>query len=195
MFRAATLTLALVALLTNSALAQGPGTKFGAVAGGATLSDMNNAPGVGDSRWGGTAGLLVGMNTGPTALTFEANWVQKGGGDVRLDYIELPLTLGAVGELGGGAARGRIYSGVSFGFKISCSSPTISCDSAEGTEWGLPLGIQVAKINSASGSFFGLDVRYTVSLSDAFDFGDIHNRPWSFRLLFGKQLGRGSSAL
>jgi hypothetical protein len=35
-------------------------------------------------------------NSWRTALALEGNWIQKGGEGARLDYIELPLTLGAV---------------------------------------------------------------------------------------------------
>jgi hypothetical protein len=192
MFRAAALILLIVSVSTfTPASAQGPGTKFGAIIGGATLSDMDNFPGLGDSRWGGTAGLLVGVNAGRTALTLEGTWVQKGGGDTRLDYIEFPLTFGAVAPLGGGTARGRIYSGFSVGFKVSCSSDIPSCDDAEGTEWGLPVGLQLAKV-TPTGSFFGVDVRYTFALSDAFEIVQSRNRPWAFRVMFGKQLGTSS---
>ena len=74
------------------------------------------------------------------------------------------------------------------GFKVSCSSPDLSCDNAEGTEWGWPIGLQLAKV-TPTGSFFGIDVRYTVPLSDAFDAFNVHNRPWAFRVMFGKQVG------
>lgn len=188
MFRIGSALVVTLSIFTASASAQGPGTRFGAITGGATLSDMDHQSTASDSRWGGTAGLLVGMNTGRTALTFEGTWVQKGGGDTRLDYIELPLTFGAVVAPQGGAARGRFYSGISVAFKVSCSSTIPSCNNAEGTEWGWPIGLQLAKVTEA-GSFFGIDVKYTVALSDAFEFSDGFNRPWAFRLMFGKQLG------
>jgi hypothetical protein len=192
MFRVTGLMLLTVSVSTlTPALAQGPGTKFGAIIGGATLSDMDNFPAVGDSRWGGTAGFLVGVNAGRTALTLEGTWVQKGGGDTRLDYIEFPLTLGAVATLGGGTARGRFYSGFSVGFKVSCRTDVLSCDNAEGTEWGLPVGLQLAKVTE-TGSFFGVDVRYTFALSDAFEVVQSRNRPWAFRVMIGKQLGTSS---
>jgi hypothetical protein len=176
-------------VLASAAWAQGPGTTFGAIAGGATLSDMGgDFGGTSRSRWGGTAGLLLGYNAWRTAVTLEANWTQKGGGDTRLDYIELPLTIGAVAVTGDGAMRARIYSGISLGFKVSCSSEDVPCDDASGTDWGWPFGLQVAR-TTETGSFFGLDVRYSVALSDAFDALDVYNRPWQFRLMFGKLLG------
>jgi hypothetical protein len=175
-------------LLTTSGSAQGPGTKFAAVIGGATLSDIDNFALVEDDRWGATAGALVGVNAGRTAATLEALWIQQGGGDTRLDYIELPLTLGAIVAPEGKTYRLRLYSGISVGFKISCSSDLLDCDNAKGTQWGWPLGFQIAKVTN-SASFFGIDVRYTFPLSDAFEFAEAHNRVWAFRLMFGKQIG------
>jgi hypothetical protein len=180
--------LILLPVLATSASAQGPGTKFGAIIGGASLSDMAGFAATSDSRWGGTAGFLVGVNTWRTSVTFEGTWIQKGGGDTRIDYIELPLTIGGIVPMASGAARGRFYSGISVGFKVSCSSDVLDCDEAKGTEWGWPIGLQFAKV-TPTGSFFGFDVRYTVALSDAFDFNGVYNRPWVFRLMFGKVLG------
>ena len=183
----------LALVLAPAAQAQGPGSTFGAIVGGASLSDIGGDFGsTTKTRWGGTAGLLLGYNAWRTAVTLEGDWVQKGGGDTRLDYIEFPLTVGAVAVAGGGAMRARIYSGISFGFKVSCSSDIDDvCDDASGTEWGWPFGLQLAKVNE-NNSFVGLDVKYTVALSDAFDFIDAYNRPWQFRLMFGKLLGSSS---
>ncbi len=171
--------------------AQGPGSRFAAVIGGATLSDMSGLAATSDSRWGATAGLLFGVNTWRTAITLEGNYIQKGGGDTRLDYIEVPLTVGAVVPAGV-TGRVRLYGGVSVGFKVSCESDVAPCDTAEGTEWGLPLGIQFGRSTGSGGSFFGFDVRYTFALSDAFEAVDVYNRPWQFRLMFGKVLGVNS---
>ena len=185
-FFRAVLILSLV--LAASASAQGPGTKFGALTGGATLSDLAGGGITSSSRWGGTAGLLLGVNTGRTALTIEGMWIQQGGEGAKMDYIEIPLTFGPTQVLAGGAMRGRFYSGINVGFKVSCSSDVLDCDNAKGSQWGWPIGLQFAKITE-TGSFVGVDVRYTVALSDAFDFNGVYNRPWVFRLMFGKALG------
>jgi hypothetical protein len=189
MLRIGRAVLVATLVVAPAAGAQGPGSTFGAVVGGASLSDLGGEfGGTTSTRWGGTAGLLLGYNTWRTAITLEGDWVQKGGGDTRLDYIEFPLTVGAVAVAGGGAMRARIYSGISFGFKASCSSDQDVCDDASGTEWGWPFGLQLAKVNE-NNSFVGLDVKYTVALSDAFEFIEAYNRPWQFRLMFGKLLG------
>ena len=170
-------------LLTPPLSAQGPGTKFAGIIGGATLSDISNLPGLEDDRWGGTAGIFGGINMGSTALSLEANWIQKGGGDIKSSYIELPLTLGAIFAPQGKSYRTRLYSGVSFGFKVDCN-----CENAKGSEWGLPIGLQIAKVTD-TGKFFGFDVKYSFPISDAFEFAGSKNRAWSFRLMFGKAVG------
>jgi hypothetical protein len=181
-----------IAFAPAAAVAQGPGSRFAAVVGGATLSDMAGLASTSSSRWGATAGLLFGVNTWRTAITLEGNYIQKGGGDTRLDYIEVPLTLGAVVPAGG-AGRVRLYGGASVGFKVSCDSDISGiCNTAEGTEWGLPLGVQFGRSAPSGGSFFAFDIRYTFALSDAFENTDIYNRPWQFRLMFGKVLGAGT---
>ena len=100
----------------------------------------------------------------------------------------MPLTIGGVVPAGA-AGRVRVYGGASVGFKVSCESDVASCDTVEGTEWGLPIGIQFGRAASSGGSFFAVDVRYTFALSDAFEGLDVYNRPWQFRLMFGKVLG------
>ena len=171
---------------TRTAAAQGQGQKFGGIIGGATLSDFSNFYNDTDTRWGGTAGLFFGTNQGRTAPVLEVIWVQKGGGDMHIDYIEPALTFGGVVPLGEtGAARMRFYGGVSWAFKISCGGVEDAiCDQANGDEWSLPAGLQLAKVSGDK--FFGLDVRYNFSLSDAIENTDFMNRTWYFRVFFGK---------
>lgn len=191
MLRAGRALLVVTTLLASPVLAQGPGSNFGGIIGGASLSDLGGYfGGSTTSRWGGTAGGFIGHNAGRTALMLEGYWIQKGGGDVRLDYIEVPLTFGAIAVTGAGAARARVYTGIGVGFKISCSSGVAeaSCNDANGTEWTWPIGVQLASVRE-NGTFFGVDIRYSFSLNDAFDVINAYNRPWQFRLMFGKQLG------
>ena len=195
MLRAGRALLVATIVLASPVLAQGPGTNFGGLIGGASLSDLGGYfGGSTTSRWGGTAGAFVGHNAGRTALMLEGYWVQKGGGDpgnVHLDYIEVPVTFGAIAVTGAGAARGRIYTGIGIGFKVSCSTDAgagVACDDANGTEWTWPIGFQIASVRD-NGTFFGVDIRFSFALNDAFDNIDAYNRPWLFRLMFGKQLG------
>lgn len=163
-------------------------TKFIAISGGATYGDLCCGVNT-SSRWGGTAGLTAGMrNWDHVVFNLEGNWVQKGGGDTRLDYIEVPFLVG--GSYGTGTGlRTRAYTGIGIAFPISCSAPTPStCDRKKSPEWAWPIGIQFGKW-TPSGAFFALDVRYSIGLSDAFDTVFASNRSWQFRLFVGKQLG------
>ncbi len=69
--------LLLCTLIVPPAAAQGPGHRFAALLGGATLSDLNGLAHTSGSRWGGTAGIAVGYNSWRTALALEGNWIQK----------------------------------------------------------------------------------------------------------------------
>ncbi len=167
--------------------AMGPQAVVG-LAGGATLTDLSNYGSSSSSRWGGMAGLFFGrrLSTGTSAI-LEANWSQQGGGDTRLDYISVPLTFGAT--TGQGMGRVRPYAGISVDFKIGCSSSTaLVCDAASGSQWGVPLGITFGKA-SPTGKFVGLDVRYVIPLSHAFDNTSVSNRSWQFRLVLAKPAG------
>lgn len=183
--------LALLLLVAAPAEAQRASTLVG-VTGGATTSDIcctvNTA-----SRWGGTAGLFAAFRPSrKTVIGLEGHWVQKGGQDLRLDYVEIPLTFGGSIPAGGGDWRTRFYTGISFGFKVSCdsnrASAAFNCDNAKGSEWAWPFGLMLLRV-SQNGSLFGLDVRYSYSLSDAFEISSSHNRTWYFRVLYGLPVG------
>ena len=186
----ALLPVALILAAPAPASGQAPGSKFVALIGGAVHSDLGSFVNTG-GRWGGTAGILLGVNTSWSSFTVEGNWIQKGDESTRLDYIEVPVTVGRVMLLRDGKTRGRLYAGLSLGFKTSCESEVLDCDLAEDTELGLPLGFQFATVRGAN-SFIGIDVRYSFPLIEVYDDLDAHNRPWQFRLMFGRTLGRAS---
>jgi hypothetical protein len=186
----ALLPVALVLAAPAPASGQAPGSKFVALIGGAVHSDLGSFVNTG-GRWGGTAGILLGVNTSWSSFTVEGNWIQKGDESTHLDYIEVPVTVGRVMLLRDGKTRGRLYAGLSLGFKTSCESEVLDCDLAEDKELGLPLGFQFATVRGAN-SFIGIDVRYSFPLIEVYDDLDAHNRPWQFRLMFGRTLGRAS---
>lgn len=186
----ALLPVALILAAPAPASGQAPGSKFVALIGGAVHSDLGSFVNTG-GRWGGTAGILLGVNTSWSSFTVEGNWIQKGDESTHLDYIEVPVTVGRVMLLRDGKTRGRLYAGLSLGFKTSCESEVLDCDLAEDKELGLPLGFQFATVRGAN-SFIGIDVRYSYPLIEVYDDLDAHNRPWQFRLMFGRTLGRAS---
>lgn len=186
----ALLPVALILAAPAPASGQAPGSKFVALIGGAVHSDLGSFVNTG-GRWGGTAGILLGVNTSWSSFTVEGNWIQKGDESTHLDYIEVPVTVGRVMLLRDGKTRGRLYAGLSVGFNTSCKSEVLDCDQAEDKELGLPLGFQFATVRGAN-SFIGIDLRYSFPLIEVYDDLNAHNRPWQFRLMFGRTLGRSS---
>ena len=186
----ALLPVALILAAPAPASGQAPGRKFVALIGGAVHSDLGSFVNTG-GRWGGTAGILLGVNTSWSSFTVEGNWIQKGDESTHLDYIEVPVTVGGVMLLRDGKTRARLYAGLSVGFNTSCKSEVLDCDLAEDKELGLPLGVQFATVRGAN-SFIGIDLRYSYPLIEVYDDLDAHNRPWQFRLMFGRTLGRSS---
>jgi hypothetical protein len=184
----APLVVALILAAPAPAFGQGSGSKFAALVGGLVHSDLGSFVNTG-GRWGGTAGILLGVNASWTSITLEGNWIQKGDESTHLDYIEVPVTVGAVMLLRDGKTRARLYSGLSLGFNTSCESEVLDCDLAEDTELGWPLGLQFATVRG-SNNFVGVDLRYSFPLIEVYDDLDAHNRPWQLRLMFGKSFGR-----
>ena len=163
---------------------------FAGASAGVTLGDLRGTGVATAVRAGGTAGLFGGVRpTRNTALNLGASWVQKGGGDTRLDYLEFPLTIGGVALIEDGLYRSRLYTGLVLGIKLSCSSSsTLTCSEAAATEWAWPIGLLLGRWGSGS-HFVALDIRYTHGLSDTFEGSGLTNRSWQFRLLTGWRFG------
>jgi len=185
MRRAIVLVLGLT-LVSAPAWAQ---RSFAGLIGGATLSDFGNTGS--SSRWGGTAGVMVGFRTYTwSVVSLEGAWTQRGDENVRLDYIDVPLTIGGVASAGSDV-RFRIYGGIDLAFKIGCKSQAalLNCDNAKSTQWLLPFGIMFGRWTQR-GTAVGLDVRYLVGLSDAFEISSVFNRGWQFRMFVARPVGR-----
>ncbi|KPK03330.1 MAG: hypothetical protein AMS20_10810 [Gemmatimonas sp. SG8_28] len=188
MRRIVSLALSLVLVATTAVQAQGA---FVAVSGGATLGDLYGGVVNTDSRWGGTAGISLGYRNFNYLVTeLEGNWVQKGGGDTRIDYIEIPLLFGGIAQAANGLGA-RLYTGIGIAFPISCKSDAVqlACDTKKGTEWAWPIGLQVGRWLGPN-RFVALDARYSIGLSDAFDTSLATNRSWQFRAFVGFPIGQ-----
>ena len=173
-------------LVATPALAQ---RQFIGLTGGATLSDFGNT--TSGSRWGGTAGITAGFrNYNWSVINLEATWTQRGDENVRLDYIDVPLLIGGVARAGGDV-RTRFYAGIDVAFKIGCNASTVrySCDNAKGTQWFLPFGVMIGRWKQGS-TYIGIDVRYLLGLSDAFELSTVWSRGWQFKVNIGKSVGR-----
>jgi len=166
------------------------------IQGGAATSDLFGGAVNTNSRWGGTAGIVMGFRTSRnTVVGLEGNWVQMGGqgaggvNDTRLDYIEVPLLFGGVYPTYNNGVRFRLYTGIAVQFKVNCKSDDsrFDCDRTNSPIWAWPFGLMIGRY-TGSGTFFALDVRYSLGLSDTFSYSIAYNRSWQFRLLLGKAM-------
>jgi len=167
------------------------------ISAGATSSDIEGGLIIRNtsSRWGFIGGVHGFFRTSQnSSIALEANYVQKGGADaVRLDYIEVPLLIGAVIPTMDDRLRFNLYTGIGFGIKVSCSADEANplaeaCDRVKGTEWTWPFGLAFV-VRQQSGKYFGVDARYAISISDAFESSAARNRSWQFKALFGVPVG------
>lgn len=178
---------ALALALASPAAAQQAVLGFSA---GATMSDFSNPDT--DTRWGFTGGVFVGKPTYRSLAMLEVNYTQKGGktsnSDARIDYVDVSVTGGGLAGRPSGS-RARVYGGVSVAFPVSCevtNAPTNAFCDQKKTEWGLPVGIMLGRWQE-SGGFVGIDVRYTIALTDASL--EVYNNTWMFRVMIGRPKG------
>jgi len=193
-FRVGLLVLALGLVVATPAAAQRSKSMVG-ISAGATTSDIEGGFINTSSQWGFIGGIFGTFRTSYNSMVgLEANYVQKGGKDLAdLAYIDIPFIIGAVIPTDNDALNFNFYTGIGFGIKVSCSEDSGSslsdaCDRAKSTEWTWPLGLAFA-VRSASGKYFGLDGRYSIGISDAFEGSGAHNRSWQFKALFGIPAG------
>lgn len=203
------LVLILGLVVTPRAEAQSSQFRLGLTGGATTSSVGGDYISLGNWRWGGVAGAFGQYFASRTTYVgLDVNWVQKGGDqvafafgetqDLKLEYIELPLTIGYTQRFGDGWSS-ALYIGVSLGFQLSCkvqgsaSSSSTDCDDAEGlarkngTEWSIPFGF--AFVRDLGGSLLGLDVRYVWGLSDVFENSNIRSRGWQFTARWAVPIG------
>jgi len=181
--------LAACLLLPSVASAQ---AKFWGLTAGASLSDFSDDFGgiETNDRWGFTGGLVFGVRTNRnTAIALEPSYTQMGGGDLRADYVEIPLTFGGVARSGDGAMRFGGYTGITGAFKTTCSVPSgISddfCNDMKGSAWFIPIGLRILRRASPT-TFVGIDVKYNIPLGSSFDIISANQRSWAFRLIMVK---------
>jgi len=196
------IVFALVLTLAPQAEAQTSPFRLGLSGGAAASSLGGSSVQVGNSTWGGMVGAFGTYRPArQTSIGFEVNWVQKGGDnvaftqgetqDIQLQYIEFPLTIGYVNSSSGWDTG--LYIGISLGFQISCkvkgSSSGSSTDCEDTTlsnpnsmDWSIPFGFAFAR--NLGGSSLGLDIRYSLGLSDIFENSAARNRSWQFRAIW-----------
>ncbi len=167
------------------------------ISAGAATSDIEGGFTNTSSRWGFIGGVFGMIRTSRNSMVgLEANYVQKGGKDLaRVDYIDIPFLIGAIIPTDNDAINFNFYTGIGLGIKVSCSEDENNtslirdpCDDAKGTEWTWPIGLAFA-VRNQNGKYFGLDGRYSIGISDAFDGSTARNRSWQFKALFGIPAG------
>ena len=193
-FRVSLLVLALGLCVATPASGQRAKSIVGISAGAAT-SDIQGGFINTSSQWGFIGGVFGTFRTSYNSMVgLEANYVQKGGKDLAdLAYIDIPFLLGAVIPTDNDAINFNFYTGIGLGIKVSCTEDASSvllsaCDQAKGTEWTWPVGLAFA-VRTGGGKYFGLDGRYSIGISDAFDGSAARNRSWQFKALFGIPVG------
>jgi len=193
-FKVSLLVLALSLVAATPASAQRSRSMVG-ISAGATSSDIEGGFINTSSQWGFIGGIFGTFRANRNSMIgLEANYVQKGGkGLADLGYIDIPFIVGAVIPTENDALNFNFYTGIGFGIKVSCSldedsSFPSACDQAKGTEWTWPLGLAFA-VRTESGKYFGLDGRYSIGISDAFEGSSARNRGWQFKALFGIPAG------
>lgn len=193
-FKVGLIALALGLVVATPASAQRTRTILG-VSAGATTSDIEggfiNTP----SQWGFIGGVFGSFRTSRNSMVgLEANYVQKGGKDLAdLSYIDIPFLIGAIIPTDNDAINFNFYTGIGLGIKVGCSDDSSSsiesaCDQAKSTEWNWPFGLAFA-VRTGGGKYLGLDGRYSVGISDAFNGSAARNRSWQFKALFGIPVG------
>jgi hypothetical protein len=163
-----------------------------------------------DSRTGFVGGAFATIGLGTTLfLQPEALYSSKGfkidvseiiDGDVeasvKLDYLEIPVLIGARFDIADSPLRPSIYAGPSIGFKLSCNASgsvegvteTDDCgDDFESVDFGLDFGASLAFELSSFDLI--LDGRYALGLTnaakDATGDDSLKNRAWQFMVGFG----------
>jgi len=192
-FKVSLLVLTLSLVVATPAAAQRSSSVIG-ISAGATSTDLQGGIINTQSQWGFIGGIFGAFRTSRNSMiSLEANYVQKGGRNFAdLAYIDVPFLIGAIIPTENDALNFNFYTGIGIGFKVSCtdtgSGVVDLCDRAKGTEWTWPFGLAFA-VRTGGGKYLGLDGRYSLGISDAFDGSAMRNRGWQFKALFGVPVG------
>jgi len=158
---------------------------------GATYSDLTDYLFTLGWRWGATAGLMAGVVTFDYSfLEIAPSWTRVGGGEIRLDDLDIPVLLGGILPLAGPRNRIRVYGGLSLSVRVGCAAGALgACDVDRGTAWSVPVGVSFIRL-VRGGHFAGVDVRYALGFTEVFEVTDATQRSWQFRAMFGLPLRR-----
>jgi hypothetical protein len=153
-----------------------------------------------DGRWGPIFGGFVNYRVTPLlVVALEVNWLLKGStdmftasgdtlSDVRASYLEFPLTLNLLIPAGENWDLG-VYAGVGYAFQTDISARNLQGVrvylSEKENEWNIPLGAGFAYYFPGSGQAVGLDLRYSIGMSDIAKDFDAKSKSWQLFLRYG----------
>jgi hypothetical protein len=190
--RTALLVAVLGTVLTTPALAQ---LRGGLIA-GATYSKMSGDFIVSsDFKWNWFAGAYLELQYRENvSLEVELNYVKKGGEgvtentqniDLDIGYVEVPILATYLVTLGDKWRLG-LYGGGAIGVPVTCDvvveGSSVSCVSSLSsakTEWLIPVGGRLG-YELPGGSRLGLDVRYSIPLSETLELQNFRVLTWQF---------------
>jgi len=182
--------LASIAVLASGAAHAGE-PLYGGIKGGVNIANQSADPSdseLSDSRTGMALGGYVGIPLNPMfAVQPEAFFTMKGDqgdiagstGSTKLNYIEVPV-LARINFMTDASAHPSIYAGPSVGLNISAKAEmegateesTDIKDSVSPVDFGMVVGGGVTFPVGASKRNVGLDLRYTMGLSNVSDVED-----------------------
>lgn len=189
MNRTMILTAMLSLVLVGSTTTQAAEEIYGGFKGGVNFANQSVDPAdseLSDSRTGMALGGYVGIPVNQSfAVQPEALFTMKGdegsvgsvSGSTKLNYIEMPV-LARVGFMTDASARPSIYAGPSVGFNLSAKTETDTGSATDETDikeetnpidFGMVVGGGVAFAMGESKRNVGLDLRYTMGLTNVND--------------------------
>ncbi len=160
-----------------------------------------------DSQWGIFVGLNIEYELGRDwQLDLEFALSQKGGDkvgiaggsyDYRLDYVEFPLTLSRLFWINDGPWAIAPFAGFSVGLEMKCElrpagerdvefedcTAETAGGASPGTFYGVPIGVALRR-RFPGGSAMTIEARYTASLTEGSEVGELMARSNSFSVMF-----------
>jgi hypothetical protein len=195
----ATLLFVLLSTLAPAAFAQGILVRGGLNFANAVTDPEPVSPSNREYRQGFNAALLGEFGGGPARLLVGAGYENKGmhvtgagGGDIRLDYLTVPVML-SLGTAGNPAMpRLFINAGVESGFLLTSEYATdnftFDFDSAEDFDFNLrgEIGVEVPFSAYGPAGLIGVGYTYGFTDADTDEDGEWHN--YAFHAFFGLKI-------
>jgi hypothetical protein len=129
-------------------------------------------------------------------VLYSSKGTKEGDVSLKVDYLEVPVLIGAAFPLSNSALKPMVFAGPSVGFKLSCDEGGFDCsDGVKSVDFGVVFGGGLEYALSSVVLF--LDGRYNLGLTDVVDTEEIveefdisaKNRTWQFMAGLGFPVG------